>query len=185
MNATSTQIDILRAAAAFAAVERYQGTLPKRQAMLYGKEDLAALEDAGFLERVKLSFPCGRSVAGWRLTQAGRLALPAPGAAADEPLAPEHLRILSDVYHYSRLSRNPGMMPKELGRDYDADDLRDLFLHGYLLRISLKGAVKAKGWVVSNKGLAALRQAVTAAPGALAGTPAGPPPTTGQAAPQA
>ena len=140
-------------------MERYQGTLPKRQALLYAKEDLAALEDAGFLERVKLSYPCGRSVGGWRLTQAGRLALPVPdGGPQEEELAPEHLRVLSDVYHYSRLSRYSGMMPKELGRDYDADDLRDLFLHGYLLRISLKGAVKAKGWVVSNKGLAALRR---------------------------
>ena len=32
------QQDILKAAAAFATVERYQGTLPRRQALLYAKD---------------------------------------------------------------------------------------------------------------------------------------------------
>ena len=156
MQPTAAQIDILRAAAAFSSVQRYNGTLPKRQALHYDQTQLAVLEDAGFLERVKLSFPCGKDVEGWRLTGPGRLAL---AGDADAPLEPEHLRILSDVYHYSRLSQNRGMMPKELAKIFDADDLRDLFVHGYLLRISLTGSIKAKGWVVSNKGLAALRQA--------------------------
>ncbi|KHK02109.1 hypothetical protein [Desulfovibrio sp. TomC] len=157
MQPTPAQFDILRAAAAFSAVERYSGTMPKRQALHYDKTQLTGLEHAGFLERVKLSFPCGKDVEGWRLTGFGRLIL--ADRAADDALEPEHLRILSDVYHYSRLSQNRGMMPKELARTFDADDVRDLFMHGYLLRIHLKGAVKAKGWVVSNKGLAALRRA--------------------------
>jgi hypothetical protein len=157
MQPTTAQYDILRAAAAFSAVERYSGTMPKRQALHYDKKQLAALEDAGFLERVKLSFPCGKDIEGWRLTPPGRLIL--TESAGEDALEPEHLRILSDVYHYSRLSQNRGMMPKELAKSFDADDVRDLFLHGYLLRINLKGSVKAKGWVVSNKGLAALRRA--------------------------
>lgn len=162
MQPTTAQCDILRAAAAFAAVERYSGTMPKRQALHFDKKQLAGLEDAGFLERVKLSFPCGKDVEGWRLTPPGRQLLAgSPGNAA---LEPEHLRILSDVYHYSRLSQNRGMMPKELAKNFDADDVRDLFLHGYLLRINLKGSVKAKGWVVSNKGLAALRSVGAPAP---------------------
>lgn len=161
MQPSPPQLEILRAAAAFAAVERYQGTMPQRQALLFSKADLAALENADFLERVKLSFACGKSVAGWRLTPIGRLAL----HAEDETqlLAPEHLSLLSDVYHYSRLSRNRGMMPKALAKKFDADDMRDLFEHGYLLRIRLDGDAKAKGWVVSNKGLAALRRAMEAA----------------------
>ena len=156
MQPTTAQCDILRAAAAFSAVERYSGTMPKRQALHFDKTQLAALEDAGFLERVKLSFPCGKDVEGWRLTPPGRLILAVN--PAEDTLEPEHLRILSDVYHYSRLSHNRGMMPKELAKTFDADDVRDLFVHGYLLRITLKGSVKAKGWVVSNKGLAALRR---------------------------
>ena len=156
MQPTTAHIDILRAAAAFSAVERYNGTMPKRQALHYDKTQLAELEDAGFLERVKLSFPCGKDVEGWRITAQGRYAL--AGQAAQEALEPEHLRILSDVYHYSRLSRNRGMMPKELAGEFDADDVGDLFMHGYLLRIHLKGTVKAKGWVVSQKGLDALRR---------------------------
>ena len=157
MQPTTAQIDILRAAAAFASVRRYNGTMPKRQALHYDKTLLAGLEDAGFLDRVKLSFACGKDMEGWRLTDPGRRTL--AGAEDQAPLLPEHLRILSDVYHYSRLSQNRGLMPKELAKDFDADDLRDLFLHGYLLRIRLKGRVTAKGWVVSEKGLAALRLA--------------------------
>ena len=157
MQTTAAHVDILRAAAAFSSIARYNGTMPRRQALHYDKTRLAELEDAGFLERVKLSFPCGKDVEGWRLTPPGQLIL--AESAGEDALEPEHLRILSDVYHYSRLSQNRGMMPKELEKAFDADDLRDLFEHGYLLRIKLKGRVTAKGWVVSNKGLTALRQA--------------------------
>ncbi|WP_300160981.1 hypothetical protein [Solidesulfovibrio sp.] len=153
------QQEILRAAAAFATVERYQGALPRRQALLYSKKDLAALEEAGLLERIKLSYPCGRTMAGWRLTEAGRLELPQAETPEEPELMPEHLRILNDVYHYSRLSTFRGMMPGDVARrQCDKDDLEDLFNHGYLLRIRVKNDGKAKGWVVSNKGLAALRR---------------------------
>jgi len=165
MKPSSKQLDILRATAAFATVERYQGTLPKRQALLFSKGDLAELEDAGFLERVKLSFPCGKTMAGWRLTAAGREMLTGQGSMEDRELAPEHLRILNDVYHYSRITSHRGMMPKELAKQFDADDMRDLFTHGYLLHIRVKSAGKSKGWVVSQKGLAALRLAAGATAG--------------------
>ena len=107
MHTTAAHIDILRAAAAFSSIERYNGTMPKRQALHYDKTRLAELEDAGFLERVKLSFPCGKDVEGWRITAGGRFALAGEDAAS--ALEPEHLRILSDVYHYSKLSKNRGM----------------------------------------------------------------------------
>ena len=173
MLTTAAHVDILRAAAAFSSIERYNGTMPRRQALHYDKTRLAELEDAGFLERVKLSFPCGKDVEGWRITAGGRFALAGEDAAS--ALEPEHLRILSDVYHYSKLSRNRGMMPKELAGEFDGDDVRDLFLHGYLLRINLKGTVKAKGWVVSQKGLDALRRVGHRAPACAEdgpGTPA-------------
>lgn len=173
MQPTPVQYDILRAAAAFATVERYQGTLPKRQAVLFAKDDLEALEDAALLERVKLSYPCGKSVAGWRLTPAGKALLPECEDEEFGELMAEHLRILNDVYHYSRISSFRGMMPKALAKDsFDADDVRDLFSHGYLLRIRIKGAGKTKGWVVSGKGLAALR-AAAAEPPAVCGDPDG------------
>ena len=47
MQPTTAQISILRAAAAFSTVQRYNGTLPKRQALHYDKTQLAVLEDAG------------------------------------------------------------------------------------------------------------------------------------------
>ena len=170
MHTTAAHVDILRAAAAFSSIERYNGTMPRRQALHYDKTRLAELEDAGFLERVKLSFPCGKDVEGWRITAGGRFALAGEDAAS--ALEPEHLRILNDVYHFSRLSGFHGMMPKELARQFDKDDLEDLFSHGYLLRIRIKTDGKAKGWVVSNKGLHALRrsQGKTTPNAALSGT---------------
>jgi hypothetical protein len=173
MEPSAKQVEILRAAAAFATVARYHGTLPRRQALHYAKDDLAGLEDAGFLERVKLSFPCGKDVAGWRLTGAGRRALPGRDPAEGLELEPEHLRILNDVYHSSRLSAHRGMMPKALAKQFDGDDLDDLFTHGYLLRIRIKSAGKAKGWIVSSKGMAALRRAA-AKPEACVASPDGP-----------
>lgn len=156
MKTSPRQQEILRAAGAFATVERYQGSLPKRQALVFPKDDLHFLEDAGLLERIKLSYPCGRTLAGWRLTPAGTYVLPDTAPDAEPELAPEHLRILNDVYHYSRISGFHGMMPKELARQYDKDDVEDLFAHGFLLRIRIKDA--GKGWVVSSKGVAALRR---------------------------
>ncbi|WP_428562691.1 MAG: hypothetical protein ACP59X_22050 [Solidesulfovibrio sp. DCME] len=158
MKPSPRQLEILRAAAAFATVERYQGSLPKRQALLFSKDDLHRLEEAGLLERIKLSYPCGRTMAGWRLTPTGKQALPPADSVADHELFPEHMRILNDIYHYSRITGFHGMMPRELAKQYDKDDMEDLFGHGYLLRIRIKDA--GKGWVVSNKGLAALRRAL-------------------------
>lgn len=165
MNPSPTQLEILRSAAAFATVSRYQGALPKRQALLYDKEELCALEREGLLERIELSYPCGRSMAGWRLTTAGRDCLPEGDTAGEGELFPEHLRILNDVYHYSRLTGFHGMMPKDLARQFDKDDLEDLFNHGYLLRIAVKSDGKAKGWVVSAKGVRALRRWLAAGTG--------------------
>ena len=156
MGLSDKQRAILRAVAAFDTIERYHGLLPKRLALLYDGADLARLEGSGLLERVKLHHACGRDAKGWRLTEAGRRLLP-PAPGSDHPtLAPEHLRLLRDVYHASRISLNRGMMPRKLAKAYDADDLRDLYEHGYLLRIRISGQVTAKGWLVSNKGLSAL-----------------------------
>jgi hypothetical protein len=130
-------------------------------AIVYPPEERSALEAAGLLERVKIGFACGRNEKGWRLTEAGRRLLPETAPDETSALAPEHLRLLRDFYHYARISRHRGMMPKKLAKDYDADDLRDLFEHGYLLRIRVKGKVTAKGWLVSRKGLRALGQAET------------------------
>lgn len=174
MTPTPKQQEILRAAAAFATVARYQGTLPRRQALLFAKDDLSCLEESGLLERVTLSASCGKSVAGWRLTDAGRQALPGTVPADEQTLLPEYLRILNDVYHYSRITSFRGMMPAELGRQFDKDDLDDLFNHGYLLRIKVKTAGKAKGWVVSTKGMDALRQAGGFDPASGRGTTAAP-----------
>ncbi|MGD9610755.1 MAG: hypothetical protein AB7U59_15225 [Desulfovibrionaceae bacterium] len=161
MRPSPRQQNILRAAAAFDTVRRYHGILPKHLAIVYPPEELSALEAAGLLERVKIGFACGRNEKGWRLTEAGRRLLPETAPDETSALAPEHLRLLRDFYHYARISRHRGMMPKKLAKDYDADDLRDLFEHGYLLRIRVKGKVTAKGWLVSRKGLRALGQAET------------------------
>jgi hypothetical protein len=51
-------------------------------------------------------------------------------------------------------------MPEKKARFYDPDDVADLFARGYLLRVRIKWGEgrKAKGYIVSSKGLRALRE---------------------------
>ncbi len=65
------------------------------------------------------------------------------------------------MFHLSKTVRYRGMMPEKKARFYDADDVEDLFARGYLLRVRAKWGEgkKAKGLMVSSKGLRVLREA--------------------------
>ncbi len=174
MEITPSQGDIIKAAAAFSSLDRYQGALPKKHALIYDEDDLAVLINDGLLETMRFTFSCGRQSEGLRLTALGREAL--AGLPQDEPedalddgldeLAPEHIDIMNDIYHFSKITKNKGVMPKELSRRYVAEDLDDLFSRGYILRVKVKVKSKAdaksakpvKGYVLSSKGLRIIRE---------------------------
>ncbi len=164
MDLTISCANIIRAISQFAALDRYQGALPRKHALLYEENDLKALIDAGLVERMKFTFSCGRNSEGFRLTAAGREALAGlPDTASDEGgLAPEHIDIMNDIYHFSKISRNKGVMPKDMARRYQREDLDDLFSRGYVLRVKVKAFPKdgkaVKGFVLSSKGLRIIRE---------------------------
>jgi hypothetical protein len=164
MDLTASCADIIRAVSEFAALDRYQGALPRKHALLYDENDLKALTDAGILEKMKFTFSCGRRSEGFRLTSAGREALAGlPETSPDEAgLAPEHIDIMNDIYHFSKITKNKGVMPKDLARRYQRDDLEDLFSRGYILRVKVKGFPREgksiKGFVLSSKGLRVIRE---------------------------
>lgn len=153
-----TQWALMRVTAAFGAVARHYGVLPKRLAKLYAASDLKTLEEAGLLERVKIRQADGEESKGWRLSEAGQRLLPRCAGQAEAELDWVHRRLLEDFHHYACLSRHRGIVPEKVAREYDAGMVEDLFAWGYLLRVRVAGEVKAKGWVVSRKGLIALRQ---------------------------
>jgi len=162
MELSSAQHGIVKAVAEFSAVERYQGAMPRRHTFLYDERDIKELVHADFLEWIKLTFSCGKGLKGLRLTDAGRRMLSGgrvPGADSTG-LEPEHLDVLGDTYHLSKTSRYRGIMPEKKARFYDPDDVADLFARGYLLRVRIKWGEgrKAKGYIVSTKGLRALRE---------------------------
>lgn len=161
MELTPTQLGILKTVAEFAALERYQGAMPRKHTFLYDEGDLKDLVRQDLLEWIKLTFSCGKGVKGLRLTHDGRRLLDAirsVDTAADQ-LEPEHIDLLSDIYHLSKTTRHRGIMPDKKCRDYDRHDLEDLYLRGYVIRVRLRwdGDRKSKGYVVTRKGLAVIR----------------------------
>jgi hypothetical protein len=162
MELSNAQRGIVKAVAEFTAVERYQGSMPRRHTFLYDERDIKELVRRDYLEWIKLTFSCGKGLKGLRLTEAGRRALAMDGISAQggtEMLEPEHVDILNDAYHLARTTRYRGLMPDKKARSYDPDDVADLFARGYLLRVRIKWGEgeKAKGYVISAKGLRVLR----------------------------
>jgi len=174
MEITPSQEDIIKAVAAFSSLDRYQGALPKKHALIYDENELNALMEEGLIEKMRFTFSCGRQSEGLRLTALGREALAGlpqevPEDAMDEgasELAPEHIDIMNDIYHFSKITRNKGVMPRELSRRYLNEDLEDLFSRGYILRVKVKVKSKddakdartIKGYVLSAKGLRIVRE---------------------------
>jgi len=99
-----------------------------------------------------------------RLTPQGRLEIEPEHQPQGEDdfaeLTIEHLLLLQDVLHFSRMPRYRFMLPAKKAKSYNQEDLSDLFVRGYLLKLKVaddKGS--AKGFVISAKGQKALDQA--------------------------
>jgi hypothetical protein len=151
------QSAILNAVAQFAGMARYHGIMPRKHAIAYRDEDVAGLVDQGFLEWAQFTYGCGKELSGLRITPAGlRVAAgreEAPPGEGSE-LALEHLVILQDVFHFSRMPRYRRMMPEKKAKRYVVSDFEDLLSRGYILKIKLKiqGENTLKGYVISGKG---------------------------------
>jgi hypothetical protein len=166
MPLTEHQSAILKATAQFLTLAKYHGAMPSKHIIAYRPEDVTALVAQGLLEWAQFTYGCGKELKGLRLTSKGQLVL--DGAREIEPagktrgeLAYEHLLILQDVYHFSRMPRYRRMMPEKKAGRYVASDFEDLLNRGYILKLRLKVQRERtfKGYVTSDKGEQALKQA--------------------------
>ncbi|WP_243359972.1 hypothetical protein [Fundidesulfovibrio terrae] len=157
MPPSESQLAILNAVAQFSVLARYHGVMPSKHAVAYRDEDVAGLVDQGLLEWAHFTYGCGKELKGLRITPAGERAAAGRGdspSGEGSELAYEHLLILKDVFHFSRMPRYRRMMPEKKAKRYVACDFEDLINRGYILKIKLKiqGEHTLKGYVISAKG---------------------------------
>lgn len=165
MNLSPQERSLLAAVSSFENIGRYQGLMPGKHLVTFGQDLTLRLEKQGLLEEVEITYNCGKTLKAVRLTPRGRLELEPehPPQSEDDPaeLTLEHLLLLQDVLHFSRMPRYRFMLPAKKARSYSQEDLSDLFVRGYLLKLKVstddRGA--AKGFVISAKGQKALDEA--------------------------
>lgn len=165
MPPTASQHAILKAAAQFRAILKYHGVMPRKHALAFPESDLSALVDWGLLEWAEFTYGCGKELRGVRITPKGMHLLEESDAPAEEAevseLAYEHMLILQDIFHFSRMPRYRRMMPAKKAQTYVSSDIEDLLNRGYVLKMKLKveGERTLKGFVISAKGERALKKA--------------------------
>ena len=165
MSNSPNRLAILKTAAQFQDILKYHGIMPSKHAIAFPDADLDALVNQGLLEWAEFTYGCGKELKGLRLTPKGRHLLEVPGNPPDDAgigeLAYEHLLILQDVYHFSRMPRYRRMMPAKKAQIYVSSDFEDLLHRGYLLKMKIKveGERSFKGYVISPKGERALKKA--------------------------
>ncbi len=174
MRADATHAAILKDVAAFSKIKRYRGMLPTRLVMYQDQIKIDELLEAGFIERLNVSMPCGSEHTLLKLTDAGSEAvkvLDRPDAdspakqelVSQEPeacrvlenLNEEQMDILNDVFHYSKIKRFGGMMHYDELSIYDVKNVNILFARGFVIRVKadLGSGKKRKGLILSEKGL--------------------------------
>lgn len=165
MPPTASQYAILKAATQFRDILKYHGVMPRKHALAFPESDLSALVERGLLEWAEFTYGCGKELKGLRITPEG---LRLVDESADPPaqdenceLVHEHLLILQDVFHFSRMPRYRRMMPAKKAQAYVSSDFEDLLNRGYVLKMKLKveGERTLKGFVISPKGERALKKA--------------------------
>lgn len=123
--------------------------------------------------------PCGGEIRGLQLTRRGEWLLRQLEAkdamhngescdvasAGDVCLGPDLVDILRDMYHFCRLKKSGGMLPRKEAECYPQDDLEFLYLNGYIFKIQMgqKPGKRGKGFVLSKKGEDVVRTAEEAA----------------------
>jgi len=164
MPLTQRQVAILNSVAQFANVARYHGVMPRKHLIAYDDAEVRDLVDGGLVEWATFTYGCGKHMEGLRVTPEGERR--AARDMVQEPvlddlgreLAVEHLLILQDLRHFSRMPRYRRMMPDKKAKYYAECDFEDLVNRGYILKMKIKagGERTLKGYVISGKGERAL-----------------------------
>ncbi len=182
MQLDAEHLKALRDVAAFGRIKRYHGMLPAKLAMFLEESKLKDLLQAGYIERLHVSFSCGSETKLLKLTDKGEelvARLRAEGTLEDtsppvtagttppnqseageehrpalEPLTREQLIILNDIYHFSKITRFGGIMPLDKLKEYAAADINTLYGRGFIIRVKAEvgAGAKRKGYILSDKG---------------------------------
>lgn len=172
---TEQHLQILKHIQAYANVKRYHGMLPEREALAYDDKVLDYLKECGVVEEGVIITSCGSNPKGFRLAEGARNELESLGIGfmdkgwekvrnddyvALDQLDKEHIELLRDIYHLSKVSRFCGVAPCEMLEDYEGTLLRMLYDMGYVFHIKLKGknVRHGDGYVLSDKAMRLLRQ---------------------------
>jgi hypothetical protein len=172
---TEQHIQILKHIHAYTNVKRYHGMLPEREALAYDDNVLEYLKECGVVEEGIIITSCGSNPKGFRLAEGARHELESLGIdftdkgwekvrnddyVALDQLDKEHIELLRDIYHLSKVSRFCGVAPCEMLEDYERTLLRMLYDMGYVFHIKLKGknVRHGDGYVLSDKAMRLLRQ---------------------------
>lgn len=172
---TQEHIQFLKHVQAYTNVKRYHGMLPEREALAYEDGMLERLKECGLVEEGTILTSCGSNPKGYRLAKGARQELMSLGIdftdkgwekvrndddVALDQLDREHLDILRDIFHLSRVTRFCGVAPLEMLQDYDPMLLRMLYDMGYVYHIKLKGknVRHGNGYVLSDKARRLLRE---------------------------
>jgi len=166
MPLSDLQMAILVSVGQFAGVAKYHGAMPRKLALAFKDDDISHLVAEGLLEWAKFTYGCGKEIKGLRLTPDGQRQIERASRNGNETaecseLAYEHLLILKDIFHFSRMPRYRCMMPAKKAGHYVSSDFDDLLNRGYVLKMKLKieGERTLKGYVISGKGEQALKRA--------------------------
>lgn len=170
--------EILQDIASFSSIERYRGMMPAKLALCFDEGRIDELVESGLIERIEISYACGQEATLLKLTEEGEQTLTALAEGDTETLArlrrkvepepPPHecvhlskdqMQIISDVYHFSKISRFGGLMPQDEIAYYDQRAVNELFAQGFVIRVKaeLGSGAKRKGLILSDKGLRCLR----------------------------
>ena len=172
---TERHIQILKDINMFSRIKRYHGMLPVKDAAIYDEDVLQYLLDEGLVEEGVVFTTCGSNPKGYRIADEARARLREKGVdfvnndwekvkgndfITLDQLEKEHVELLVDIYHFSKISKYCGIAPRSVLADYDKNVLKYLYDAGYIFHIKVKGVdVKhAKGYVLSEKAIRILRQ---------------------------
>ncbi len=170
-------MQLLKHVKSYAAIKRYHGLLPKREAVFYETELVDELLEAGLIEVGSVCTSCGNHMEGYRLSRKAEAEFEKKGIDIrdsdweriicvdidiDKYLDRVHVKALMDIYYLTRVSMFGGIAPTDvLAGSYTEDVFSVLLDVGFIYRISLKGPTirYENGFVLSDKASRMLQQA--------------------------
>lgn len=173
---TEHHVELLKHIHTYSKIKQYHGMLPRKEAAVYDDRLIDYLLEQGLVEEGVIITTCGSNPKGYRLAEGAKDELDALGidiggeewrqlketrSVTADGLEREHIDLLMDIYHFSKIKKFHGIAPRFVLDSYDTDVIKFLYDTGYIFYIKLKGSKvdHEKGYVLSDKAYRLLEQA--------------------------